>query len=112
MRMTTSTDTISSTATHPSSDSDYGDTQNTSTSSSGTSTGIVSLLSRLRSPTPSDLRRKRNIASNPPIGKRRSCGTIGNEPKNIQPYQHIKEFPGEHLKVNHKKLFCEACRKN
>ena len=55
--------------------------------------------------------RKRKIASNPPpTGKRRSHSTTGNELKNIQPYQRVKEFTGEHLKVIHKKLFCEACR--
>ena len=75
------------------------ESQNSNTSS-GTSTEVVSLLSRLRPPTSSDLGQKRKIASNPPpTGKRRSRGTTGNEPKNIQPYQRVKEFTGEHLKL-------------
>ena len=33
---------------------------------------VVSLLSRLKSPRPSDFARKRKIVANPPCGKRRS----------------------------------------
>ena len=36
---------------------------------------VVSLLSKLRLPKPSDFVRKRKIAVNPPCGKRRSHGT-------------------------------------
>ena len=64
-----------------------------SNTSSGTSTEVVSLLSRLRSPTSSDLEWKRKIVSNPPpTGKRRSRGTTENEPKNIQLYQCVKSL--------------------
>ena len=50
-------------------------------------------------------------ASNLPSGKHRSRGGSLNEPKNIDPSQRVKEFPGEPLKVNHNKhLFCHACR--
>ena len=91
-----------------SSDSEVEDTS--SSTNSVATPQVVSLLSRLKSPTASDLGRKRKIASNPPKGKRRSRGATGNEPKNIYPHQRVKEFSGEPLKVNHnKKLFCCAC---
>ena len=107
----------STSSTCPSSDNELNyeaeESQNTSTSSisSSTSTEVVSLLSRLRSPTTRLVAWEGNV-SNSPTGKHQSCGATGNEPKNIQPYQHVKKkFPNEHLKVNHnKKLFCEAHR--
>ena len=47
--------------------------------SSSSSTKIVSLLDRLRAPTPSTLARKRNIGVNsaPPQGKKRASGQEG-----------------------------------
>ena len=74
---------------------------------------VVSLLSRLKSPTPSDLSRKRKTATNPPLrGKRRSRGSTSAEPKSIQPHQRVQQFPSEPLRVKteNKRLFCEACR--
>ena len=73
----------------------------------------VSLLSRLKSPSPSDLCRKRKTATNPAsCGKRKSRGNTTAEPKNIQPHQRVRQFPSEPLSVkpDNKKLFCEACR--
>ena len=95
------------------SDNEHEETESLSSGSglcSGISMGVamVSLLSRLKSSSTSDLGRKRKIASNPPTGKRQSHGSTANEPKNIHPSQRVKEFPSEPLKVNH--LFCYACR--
>ena len=48
---------------------------------------VVSLLSRLKAPRPSDLARKRKTACNLPKGKKRSKGSTTAEPKNIDPQQ-------------------------
>ena len=112
--MATSSSSVAelSIATCVSSDSEIEDTSSSTNSvGSKTTPEVVSLLSRLKSPTASDLGRKRKTASNPPKGKRRSRGATGNEPKNIYPHQRIREFSGEPLKVNqNKQLFCCACR--
>ena len=72
---------------------------------------VVSLLDRLKAPTPSDLARKRKIACNPPPkGKKRSCGRGANNPKSVTPIQRVKEHPDECLTVSNKQLFCRACR--
>ena len=72
---------------------------------------VVSLLDRLKAPTPSDLTRKRKIACNPPPkGKKRSCGRGENNPKSVTPIQRVKENPDECLTVSNKQLFCRACR--
>ena len=72
----------------------------------------VSLLSRLKSPKPSDLCRKRKVASNVSKRKRKSRGSTSAEPKHIQPHQRLRHFPSEPLTIakNKKLLFCEACR--
>ena len=71
----------------------------------------MSLLDRLKAPTPSDLARKRKIACNPPPkGKKRSCGRGANNPKSVTPIQRVKENPDECLTVSNKQLFCRACR--
>ena len=62
-------------------------------SESSQSTGKVSLLDKLKSPTSSDLARKRKLASNPP-------------PKGMK----RSKFAGENLAVLSGKLFCNACR--
>ena len=51
------------------------------------STTVVSLLDRLRLPTPSDLARKRSVQSNPPVGRKRSKkgGSSVFAPKSISP---------------------------
>ena len=79
-----------------------------SSSSSSFLTG--SLLDRLRSPTSSELARKRKVDRNPPKGKRRSRGLGLSDPKSITPQQRVNAFKGEYLTVSNNKLFCSACR--
>ena len=111
MAASTSSSSVAPTCVSSDCDSESEVEDTSSSIGSKTTPEPVSLLSRLKSPTPSDLSRKRKIASNPPKGKRRSRGDTGNDPKNIYPHQRIKEFSGEPLKVNlNKKLFCCACR--
>ena len=71
-----------------------------------------SLLDRLRSPTPSDLARKRRIPCNPPKGTKKGRGTVASEPQNVSPHDRVKQFPDDHLGVVSGKLFCIACREN
>ena len=74
---------------------------------------VVSLLDRLRSPTPSDLSRKRSVQSNPPVGRKRSKkgGSSVFAPKSISPYyDRVKQHPGESLTLRNGKLFCSGCR--
>ena len=47
------------------------------------STEVPSILSRLRSPTPSDLSRKRKISSNPPKRMKKGIGSASSEPSNV-----------------------------
>ena len=73
--------------------------------------GTISLLDRLRSPTASDLARKRKVHCNPPTGKRRSSGRHGMQEPKIKPSQRVSEFPNEELTVSALgRLFCKACR--
>jgi len=76
-----------------------------------TSSGI-SLLSVLKAPTQSDLSRKRKIARNLPVGKKRvkSTNSQGN-PKTTKPQKRVNEFPKEPFTVESGKLFCQGCRK-
>ena len=62
--------------------------------------GMISLLDRLRSPTASDLARKRKVHCNPPTGKRRSSGRHGMQEPKIKPSQRVSEFPNEELTVS------------
>ena len=62
------------------------------------STKIASILNRLRSPTPSDLSRKRKVASNPPKGAKKGKGNVSSEPLNVSIADRVREFPGENLK--------------
>lgn len=81
----------------------------TTAESKSESSDTLSLLSRLRSPTPSEFARRRKICKNPPPrGQRRSRGADG--PKSVKPERRIKEYPGEPLTVSNSKLFCRACR--
>ena len=79
--------------------------------SSATESETTSLL---RSPTLSDLSRKRRIDANPPpLGRKRASGQALHAkyvPKSITPTQRAREFPDEHLIVSAGKLFCRACR--
>ena len=72
---------------------------------------VVSLLQRLRSPTPSDLARKRIVTTNPPIGaKRGKVGHASTGLKVLSAADRVKSYLGESFTVSNKKLFCEACR--
>ena len=74
------------------------------------STEVASILSRHRSPPPTDLSRKRKISSNPPKGTKKGKGNVSGEPSNVSISDRVREFPGEHLCRNLGKLFCNACR--
>lgn len=70
-----------------------------------------SLLDVLKAPQPSELTRKRKVASNPPIGQKAARGQGSSEPKSVTAKDRLREFPGECLSVKiGGKLFCEACR--
>ena len=78
---------------------------------SDSSTTAKSLMDSLRTPTASELSRKRKIDCNkPPKGKKRSRGTCSSDPKFITPEQRVKQHPKECFSVSNKKLFCLACR--
>ena len=66
---------------------------------------VVSLLDRLRSPTPSDLARKRKVQSNPPVGMKRSNKGSNSVfvPKSITPYDRVGASNCERWKTV---LFC------
>ena len=90
-------------------------TSATATSSESERTSCSSLLDRLRSPTVSNMCRKRRIDANPPppSDKKRSSGQslrAGYVPKSISPSQRAREFPEEQLVDSGGKLFCRACR--
>lgn len=72
---------------------------------------VLSLLSRLKSPQPSDLARKRKVKCNPPKGTKKGKGSAASSPKNVSPLDRVKAYPSEHFTVSYnKKLFCSACR--
>ena len=79
-------------------------------SSSASADSAPSFLSRLRSPQPAEICRKRKVAVNPPCGKRRSRGRGNFNPASVTPAQRVKEFPDQPLNVSAGKLFCRACR--
>lgn len=92
-------------------DSEVSDDSSTNNYDSTSSATVTSVLKRLKSPTPSNLTRKRKIRKNPPVGKKKSRGIKGaNDPKSISPSERIRQFPDEYFKVSNKKLFCTACR--
>ena len=74
--------------------------------------GVATLLSRLKRPTPSDLARKRKQQTNcPPVGRKISKGLAGNDPKSVSGAERVKAFPSEPFSVSSSnKLFCKACR--
>lgn len=91
--------------------SDYDGATETSCSTDD----ATSFISTLKSPTQSNLCRKRKIFTNPVrsnFSKRtnRSKPHCSTDPKSIKPSQRVKEFDNEHLKVSAGKLFCSACR--
>ena len=84
-------------------------TASTTIESRSESSNALSLLSRLCSPTPSELARRRKICKGPPPrSQRRSRGADG--PKSVKPEKCMKEYSGEPLTVSNSKLFCRACR--
>ena len=71
-----------------------------------------SVLEKLRSPTQSDICRKRRVATNPAHSRSkrpRAARGISN-PASVTPAHRVKEFPNEQLKVSSGKIFCSACR--
>ena len=77
--------------------------------SNSSSSSVRTILSQLRSPTSSELSRKRRVDKNPPKGKRRSCARGKSDPKNVTPQQRVKKLSNVPLTVSNK-LFCLACR--
>ena len=70
----------------------------------------VSLLSRLGAPSASDLAWKHKVSSNPPIGRKRSKGSLSSDPKSVSPSDQVKQYPDQQLTVSAGKLFCCACK--
>jgi len=74
-------------------------------------TPVKTLLEVLKPPQKSNLARKRKVASNPPVGKRRKTrGNSSSDPKKVTPQQRIKEYNNEPFVLSAGKLFCSACR--
>ena len=72
---------------------------------------VVSLMDRLKSPTPADIARPRKIQKNdPPRGQCKCRGSSSSDPKSVTPSQRVREFDKEALVVSHGHLFCSACR--
>ena len=69
----------------------------------------ISLLSRPRSSTSSDLAQKRKVPTNPPKGLKKSKAQVANEPSSISISDRIKQFPSESLYNSMGKVFCSAC---
>ena len=71
---------------------------------------VRSLLTVLKAPKQSDLTRKRKVAVNLPIGKRKSVKGLAS----VKPLQRTNEFPNKSLVVSkvvsNGKLFCNSCR--
>ena len=81
------------------------DTDEGENSSSQNSDELVPLLlSRLHSPTPSVLARKRQVRSNL-LPK----GVSTMAPKSVSPQDRVKAYPNEKRTVGNNKLFCTAC---
>ena len=70
---------------------------------------VASILNRLRSPIPSELSRKRKVASNPPKGSKKGKGNVSCELLNVFIEGRVREFPGENICRNRGKPFCNAC---
>ena len=76
---------------------------------------VTNLLQVLRAPRPSDLARKRRVASNPvpPVGKRRKSrgsSSSSSEPKTETVQQRVREYPDEPFDKSSGMLFCKGCR--
>ena len=56
---------------------------------------LPSVLDILKSPTPSELARKRKVASNkPPVGRKRGKGRVTSSPMSVRPLDRVKSYPG------------------
>ena len=74
-------------------------------SESSQSTGKVTFLDKLKSPTSSDLARKRKLASNPPPkGMRQSKGIVHHKPRSVSA-SRMREFTGDNFSALLGKLF-------
>ena len=87
------------------------------TSASGSSRSastdyVPSFLSRLRSPQPAEIYRKRKVVVNPPCGKRRSRGCGNFNPASMTRVQAVKEFPDQPLDVSVGKPFAEHAERS
>ena len=82
--------------------------QSTSESLQSGSPTVISLLDRLRYPTPADLSRKRHLRQNPPPKGDRQTGK-GKE-KRDPACERVKSYPNEEFIVRSSKLFCHACK--
>ena len=72
---------------------------------------VISLLDRLRSPTPADLSRKRHVRQNHPLkGVKMGKGKEKGDPKRISTCKRVKLYPNEEFIVRSSKLFCRACK--
>ena len=79
--------------------------QTTSESLQSDSPSVISLLDRLRSPTPADLARKRQWKQNPPPnGVKRGKGKEKGDPKNISASERVKTYPNEEFTVKSTQL--------
>ena len=82
-------------------------------SASSASASQRSLIDRLRSPTPSDLCRKRSIANNnaqASVRKRLKKPKKNSDSTSVTPSQRVEEFNNQKLIISAGKLFCLACR--
>ena len=79
--------------------------QTTSESLQPDSPSAISLLDRLKSPTPADLARMRQLKQNPP-----PKGKEKGDPKNISANERVKTYPDKEFIVRNSKLFCRACK--
>ena len=73
----------------------------------------VSLLDRLKSPSPAEISQPRKMKVNKPhdSAKRRCRGALASDPKSITASQRVQEFEDEFFIVDSDdNLFCQACR--
>ena len=68
------------------------------------SSGVHSLLSKLRAPLPSDLGRKRKVWSHPPTGVKRGKSAVAADSKGVTPADRVRAYPNEPFSVSNKKL--------
>ena len=85
----------------------------------GYAASVVSVLDRLKSPTPADISRKRQSTWGGvwPGHKARlihlplvNDSVEGTPPKRIEPSKRVQEFPNELLKISGGKLFFTGCQ--